>query len=130
MELMRDGSMFRPGGVFVDAANLYLYVVDMGNSRIDRYFVSSGNFAGWIGLIGTSPTGGDPGCAGATVGTFTPGWCIGGTTAASTIGNGDGMSGCKSAGADCGMALYLDAKGVLYITDLFPRILRVDFQGK
>src|SRR5690606_10070851 len=27
----------------------------------------------------TSPTGGDDGCAGATVNSFTPGWCLGGT---------------------------------------------------
>jgi Calx-beta domain len=64
------------GGLYTDG--LYLYVVNGNSLNISKYLVSTGAFIGWKGEIGTSPTGGDPGCNGATVGTFTPGWCTAG----------------------------------------------------
>ncbi|MFL5813126.1 MAG: hypothetical protein ACJ763_06075 [Bdellovibrionia bacterium] len=82
-----DGMLNSPGGVALDPAG-NLYVVDTNHHRISKYSASSGAFLGWIGKIGTSPTGGATGCNGAAVGTFTPGWCTGGT---STSGAGDGM---------------------------------------
>lgn len=72
-----DGQMNSPGGIAL--SNTYLYVADSSNHRILRYELDTGTFAGWTGRILTSPTGGDLGCAGAAVGTTTPGWCTGGT---------------------------------------------------
>ena len=70
-----DGMVNQPQGIFTDGT--YLYVADSQNSRINKYFASSGTFIGWKGGISTSPTGGDAGCTGATA--ATPGWCTGGT---------------------------------------------------
>lgn len=55
---------------------------------VQKRALGTGALVGWKGAIsGTnSPTGGDPGCAGAT-GT-TPGWCLGGTWIASTTMDG------------------------------------------
>ncbi len=81
-----DGMFNQPNGMVVDSSG-NLYVADHTNYRIVKYN-SSGVFQGWIGKIGTSPTGGAAGCNGAAVGTVTPGWCKGGTAA---LGSGDGM---------------------------------------
>lgn len=62
----------------------YLYITNMGNQRIDRMSLKSSNGVapgrvnGWIGRVSTSPSAGVSGCAGATPGTVTPGWCTGG----------------------------------------------------
>jgi sugar lactone lactonase YvrE len=100
-----DGMLNNPLKLALDSSN-NIYVVDTGNHRINKYN-SSGVFQGWIGKIATSPTGGDAGCNGASVGTFTPGWCTGGTSAS---GTGDGMMS-SPAGAT------LDSSGNLYISD-------------
>lgn len=100
-----DGSLNGPYGITRDAAG-NLYVADSYNHRVSKYN-SSGAFQGWIGNIATSPTGGAVGCKGAAVGTFTPGWCTGGT---STSGSGDGMMN-----APYGIAL--DSSGNLYVTN-------------
>jgi hypothetical protein len=63
----------------------YLYVTDSGNGRICRFTVDTGAFAGWIGRVGVSPTGGDAGCLGAAAGSFTTGWCRGGESEGSSM---------------------------------------------
>ncbi len=81
-----DGSLQSPKGVATDGT--FLYVSDSTNGRINRWMLNTGAYMGWQGKISTSPTGGDPGCNGASTGGATPGWCTGGATAA---GTGDGM---------------------------------------
>lgn len=98
-----DGSVSNPSAMTMDPSG-NLYVADRGNSRINKYS-STGVFQGWIGNIATSPTGGAIGCNGASAGTFTPGWCTGGT---SSSGNGDGMmNGPASVAADASGGLYV-----------------------
>jgi hypothetical protein len=100
-----DGMMSYPSGIAVDSSD-NLYVVDNGNNRVLK-FDSSGAFVGWIGKIATSPTGGDAGCNGATVGAFTPGWCTGGTASS---GTGDG-------GLQSPSSITIDSSGNLLVTD-------------
>lgn len=100
-----DGMMSSPRGVYIDSSG-NLYVSDSGNFRINKYN-SSGAFQGWIGKIATSPSGGATGCNGASVGTFTPGWCTGGTGA---TGTGDGMLGTSE-------GITLDTSGNIYVAD-------------
>jgi sugar lactone lactonase YvrE len=100
-----DGMFYSPSGMSVDASG-NLYVADYNNYRIEK-FNSSGVFQGWIGMIATSPTGGDTGCSGAGVGTFTPGWCKGGTA---DYGYDDGMLSYPS-------DVKVDSSGYLYVTD-------------
>jgi len=77
-----SGAMNTPSDITSDGS--YLFVADKSNNRVNRYNLLTGVFSGWIGRISASPTGGDAGCAGAASGTFTPGWCTGGTAAAGT----------------------------------------------
>jgi hypothetical protein len=60
-------------------------------------------------MIGASPTGGASGCNGAAVGTFTPGWCIGGSASSNSGGSG-GLKKAKNLHVN-------DAIGMLYIGD-------------
>jgi YVTN family beta-propeller protein len=76
-----DGQFNNPAGVYLNGN--YAYVSDYTNNRIVRY-TKDGAAAGWIGLISTSPIGGDINCAGASAGTYTLGWCVGGTATAAT----------------------------------------------
>ncbi len=99
-----DGSFNTASGTLVVGSNLY--VVDTSNHRIKRYSLASGAFSGWIGNIWTPPTGGDPGCAGATINVATPGWCTGGNARSGT-GNGQ-LSSPQS--------IYSDGTN-LYVTD-------------
>ncbi len=85
----------------------WLYQLDGGNARINRFALATGAFGGWVGRIATSPSGGDPGCAGAAAGDPTPGWCLGGTA---MTGTGDGMLN----PADGGIAF---AAGTIYVAD-------------
>lgn len=78
-----DGGLYRPTVVAVDPVGNYLYVGDYYNYRIQRFVLSTGAFAGWLGKIGT--VGGT--CI-AGIGAFTGGWCSGGS---GTNGTGDGM---------------------------------------
>ncbi len=73
---LTDGIMYQPHGLTTDGT--WVYVTDYGLHRIQRFDVVTGAYGGWIGRINRSPTGGDPGCNGAPVDTFTPGWCLGG----------------------------------------------------
>lgn len=82
---LTDGVMYQPTGLATDGT--WLYVTDYGLHRIQRFNASTGAYGGWIGRIDVSPTGGDPGCNGAAVNSFTPGWCLGGI---SKNGNSDG----------------------------------------
>src|SRR5262249_34408581 len=66
----------------------HLYVGSQAGRQINRYDAATGAFEGWIGKILASPTGGDLGCNGAGVGTYTPGWCTGGASDTGTEGNG------------------------------------------
>jgi DNA-binding beta-propeller fold protein YncE len=84
----------------------HLYVANTSNHRIDKFDASTGAFVGWIGRINASPTGGAGACNGATSGTFTPGWCTGGTAQS---GTGDGMLSSPT-----GMVVR---SGVIYISD-------------
>ncbi len=80
-----DGMYQSISALSLDITNQFLFVLNTGNYRIEKYNASTGAFIGWVGTVGTSsPTGGDVGCNGASVGTFTPGWCTGGSTAVST----------------------------------------------
>jgi len=113
-----NGMLNAPNGIALDSSS-NLYAMDSGNHRINKYN-SSGVFQGWIGKIATSPTGGATGCNGASVGTFTPGWCTGGTSAQ---GTGDGMLKSPS-------GIALDTSGNLYVADTFnSRISKYDSSG-
>lgn len=56
-----------------------LYVTDYGNHRIQKINATTGAFEGWVGQVGTTPSGGTAGCSATAAGNPTPGWCIGGT---------------------------------------------------
>jgi sugar lactone lactonase YvrE len=114
-----DGMLYRPYDVVFDSSG-NLYVADFNNHRISKYN-SSGVFQGWIGKIATSPTGGEAGCNGAAVGSATPGWCTGGTSAS---GAGDGMMNGPN-------GLWLDQSGNLYLTERNNnRVSRYSLQGR
>jgi hypothetical protein len=98
--------MALPAGIAGDGT--FIYVVDQNFHRITKFNASTGAYIGWIGNIGTSPTGGDTGCNGAAVGTYTPGWCTGGVSAA---GSGDGMLIYPSG------ITYVASSGKLYVMD-------------
>lgn len=78
INLQSNGIMRSPLGVAVDAN--WVYVSDYDLDRISRYDLITGAPGGWIGRINTSPSSGAVGCNGALSGTFTPGWCEGGTS--------------------------------------------------
>src|SRR6185503_1028668 len=64
----------------------YLYFID-ASDRIMKWKASTGQYQGWVGLVGTVPTSGAAGCTTTAVGSYTPGWCKGG---AGEAGTGDG----------------------------------------
>jgi hypothetical protein len=72
-----NGIMREPWGLTSDG--IWLYVTDRTEDRVQRFDLNNGSYGGWIGEIRSSPNGGAPGCVGAPVNTFTPGWCLGGT---------------------------------------------------
>lgn len=79
-----DGHMQYPRGVTYSGGNLY--VVDANGNRIMRFTASTGAFTGWLGEVGTSPSGGTGTCNGAVTGTLAPGWCLGGTAQTTSQG--------------------------------------------
>lgn len=100
-----NGIFQTPTGIAADST--YVYVSDRDLSRVSRFRIDDGSPQGWIGLIATSPTGGSvETCNGASVGTFTPGWCNGGK---SQNGTGDGAMSYPA-------GLVVNA-GVLYVVD-------------
>jgi sugar lactone lactonase YvrE len=102
-----DGQFNAPIGLHVDSTGI-LFIADSGNNRVQKVTVSTGIAGGWFGRILTSPTGGQAGCNGAGVGTFTPGWCTGGTAQS---GTGDGMLNAPS-------GVVVDpSRAYVYVTD-------------
>jgi Calx-beta domain/Fibronectin type III domain len=106
-------------GIYTDG--LYLYATN-NSSYMTKYVLSTGAFVGWKGTIGSSPTGGDTGCSGAAVGTFTPGWCTGGRSQQDAGDTPLGFSGLVGPGPITGAGTYL------YITE--PGNYRIDRIGK
>jgi hypothetical protein len=98
-----DGLLYGPIDVTTD--DTWLYVLDNGIHRILRYNKNSGDYGGWLGFIAQPPTGGAPGCNGATG--FTPGWCMGGTPQSTTTRTG-GLISPRS---------MTYANGMLYVID-------------
>jgi len=85
-----DGQFSGILGLYCDGT--YLYAADSSGARIEKLVATTGAFVGWVGQIGTEPTGGATGCTMAAVGSATPGWCTGGgakAVAGSTV-PGDG----------------------------------------
>lgn len=101
-----DGALNVPNGITGDGTNLY--VVDQAQNRIVKFNASTGAVVGWIGAVNQTPSGGATNCSTASVGSFTPGWCIGGSAAS---GTGDGML--NSPGA----ITYVAGTGYLYVVD-------------
>jgi sugar lactone lactonase YvrE len=98
--------MNTPFSVAIDSSG-NLYVADADNNRINKYN-SAGVFQGWTGKILTSPTGGAPGCSGASVGTITPGWCKGGTA----------DSGTEDGAMNYPRGIAVDPQGNLYVSEM------------
>lgn len=76
------GGLSTPLGLTINSN--YMYVADYGNDRIARLDWQTGRFNSWVGRVSGTPSSGVAGCAGASAGTITPGWCAGGS---STNGN-------------------------------------------
>ena len=103
-----EGSLSAPLGITGDGT--YLYVVDPGNYRIVKYVAATGAFVGWAGLIGTAPTTGPGGtglCPSSIAGSFTGGWCGGGSA---TDGHGTG-------GMVFPNGIFADGAGRLLVSD-------------
>ena len=100
-----DGGLNDPRGVWTDSAG-YLYVLDTGNHRIEKYDAALGTFLGWKGRVMTTPTGGETGCTSLVSGDVTSGWCTGGSSGQSS----------KLGGFDTPTALYGDSF-YLYVVD-------------
>ncbi len=99
------GVMNQPMGLTGDGT--YLYLTDQGLHRISKYNAATGAYVGWIGMVSsTPPSGGATGCTSTANGAFTPGWCVGGTSAS---GTGDGMLSYPSA--------ITHVAGKLYVVD-------------
>ncbi len=97
------GMMNAPKGVVVSGSSLY--VVDTNNHRINRYTLSTGAATGWIGRISSiTGLGGATGCSTASAGSFTPGWCTGGTAQS---GSGNGMLNTPRGAFINGTSLYV-----------------------
>jgi len=104
-------------GMAVDGVGNAIFVADADRHRVLKFDLTSGAFVGWIGKIDESPTGGMADCVGATG--YTPGWCIGGTTA-SGAGSGE-LTG------PCGIAVD-SVRDALFVADgstaSRPRVVR------
>ena len=84
-----DGMFAVARAVRVDPNTNILYVADRDNNRIQKFNATTGAFLGWIGRVKTTVsmtcTGGTP-----VVGSYTPGWCTGGTADTASVMTGDG----------------------------------------
>lgn len=95
----------------------YIYVGNYGNNRIDRIRINDGTYMGWIGYIQTSPTDGEGSCSGAPATTYTPGWCIGGTS--NNVNT--------NAGFNTPRAVYHDnLTSVLYVASTTGRLIKLN----
>lgn len=72
--MVADGRPRHPTAIAVD--DQYIYVAN--SALLARYDKVSGTFAGWMGMVHTTPTSGAPGCTTRTLDQLTPGWCFGG----------------------------------------------------
>lgn len=74
------GAFNYPYGLTSDST--YIYVTNRNSGTVNRYNATTGAYDGWIGRIGSTPTGfgtgGPSSCTSASPGTVTPGWCRGG----------------------------------------------------
>jgi len=74
------GGLWTPYDVTVSGN--YMYAVDYTANRILRYDISTNQFAGWIGYIGSTEglgaADGSNTCASPAIGALTPSWCLGG----------------------------------------------------
>lgn len=102
-----NGMFNSPSQIAIDGNGHYLYVADTASNRIVKVDASSGSFQGWIGNISSSPTGGAAGCNGASVSSFTPGWCTGGSA---NSGSSDGMMYNPT-------GVALDVNGNIFVAD-------------
>lgn len=85
-----DGRVTYPTDIKSDAT--YLYVVSYG--AVLRFTKSTGTFAGWIGMVNATPTGGSaPGCTATAANQLTPGWCTGGSWKRVDPRNHSGIAG-------------------------------------
>lgn len=98
----------------------YVYVVNRNSGTINRYNAQTGAYDGWIGRIGTTPTGvatgGPASCTSAVVsapGNVTPGWCRGGDRSWAT-NSGDGSLYYPRTIAYYNNFLYVGAEGAIY----------------
>ncbi len=86
------GGFSNPWGITAD--DTYIYVSSSNTNSVSRHRIDTGEFEGWIGLIGTTaPSGsatGGPGSCNTSTSTVSPGWCRGGSldTGNSRIGDG------------------------------------------
>jgi hypothetical protein len=78
-----DGLMYQPTGMTSDGT--YLYTIDYGWHRIQKFQISNGAYIGWIGGLGSNPF--PATCTGSSGQFSTSGWCRGGTPSS---GSGDG----------------------------------------
>lgn len=63
-----------PAGVVKIGTSLWV----MNSHKISRYSTVTGDFQGWYGAVGRTPTGGEAGCSSAPKWGMTPGFCQGG----------------------------------------------------
>ncbi len=99
-----DGTLYNANGIYYDSGSSSLYVSNTAEQAVSKYTASSGAFAGWAGLVSTTPTGGVAGCTSTSGGSPTPGWCTGGS--ASSTSTIDGVNDPRSIGGD-GTYLYV-----------------------
>jgi hypothetical protein len=109
---MGDGRMSSTRAVAFD--DNYLYVLT--RHMVNRYDKFSGAFAGWIGRVETTPTGGEAGCTMTAGANITPGWCLGGSARRDTNPVG---------GINAASHLYL-FNDLLYVVHSNGRIVSYD----
>jgi hypothetical protein len=112
------GGLNYPQAIATDDS--YVYVVSRNSGTVNRYNATTGAYDGWIGRIGTTPTGfgtnGPASCtSGVTAGPgkVTPGWCKNGDRAM-TNNQGDGTLYYPRTVAVYNGYLYVTGQGALY----------------
>jgi NHL repeat len=88
-----DGHLTNPTGITYIAATNNIYVIDYNNHRVNSYNATTGAFNGWIGRIGSNPTGGCTyGNNGNGYAVSQSGWCTGGTPQYANNDRGGGFA--------------------------------------
>lgn len=79
------GGMWNPYDIAINGNNMF--VVDYSGNRILKYDISTNQFIGWIGYVGSNDGviayDGGSGCNSLAIGALTPVWCKGGRASAS-----------------------------------------------